>query len=346
MFKYMLLCLFLPVFLFAQENNEEAKNEKLNIILGKVSQGPGADSISTYKFEAAFTLAVGMSQKYRLISADYRDSVIAALREENPNLNMIDIANACNADIVAAANVGILKNMMRVDLALADIKNKINRKGVGYGLLNYRKLDEKPLYDPTLLKATQRSFANALENDSLYQDAPEGFNVKPAAPLVVGGIEFINDMQAQDSLMTWDLFEKKVVNSYDLCESIFEEASFSPDYAVYDIDSRDSLYAMLKLFGIENYNTPSAVELQGLAKIEVEYYITGKFTQLPFAARLELSLYRINPQGSLFEIKNVKGLLKLDKIDEMRKVAKELTDELLSISEKKKQTSESDTESK
>lgn len=342
MLKYIIICLFIPMIIFAQEDTLKTKDKRLNVIIGKINKG-GADSISSYKFEAAFNLAVGMSQKYRLISADYRDSVIEVLRNVNPNINMIDIAKECNADIVAAAHVGILKNMLRVDLALADITNKMNLKGVGYGLLNYRKLDEKPLYDPTLLKATQRAFANALANDSLYKDAPDGFNVRPAAPLVVGGIEFINEVEEQDSLMTWDLFAKQEVNSFDLCESIFEEASLSHNYAVYDLDSRDSLYAMLKLFGIENYTPPSAIEIQGLARIEVDYYITGKFTQLPFAARLELSLYRINPQGNLYEIKSAKGLIKLDKVDEMRRLAKQLTDELLRI-EKKDDSEEPKTE--
>ncbi len=331
MIKFFLICLLLPTLLFSAENKDSTKVPLLNVIVGKVQMGPGADSVSTFKFEAAFNLALGMSQKYRLISMEYRDSVINAMQAENQNINMLDVAKNCNADVIAVANIGILKHMMRVELTLADITNKINYKGIGYDLLHYRKLDEKPLYDPALVKATQRAISKAIENDNLYENAPEGFNIRPAAPLVVGGIEFINEVPTQDSLMTWDLFDKKIVNSFDLCETVFEKATESNIYAAYDLDSRDSLYAMLKLFGTENYTPPSSIELFGLAKIEVEYYISGKFTQLPFAARLELVLYRLNAQGGIFEEHTVKGLLKEDNIDELRKLAKKLTGELLDI---------------
>ncbi len=329
MWKYIFVLALVPILAFSQSGTPLQQDSIKKVILGKIQFGPGADSLSDFKFEAAFNIALSFAKNYRLVPTDYRDSVISSLKEHNSNVTMIDIANECDADIIAVANIGILKNMMRVDLTLADISNRLNYRGVGYDLLNYRKIDEKPLYDPTLVTATQRAFADALENDSLYKDAPEDYRVLPAAPLVVGGIEFINDLPPQDSLMTWDLFAKKEINSFDVCESIFEQAALSKNFATYDLDTRDSLYAMLNLFGTENYTPPTSIEIFGLAKIEVEYYITGKLTQLPFAARLELSLFRINAQGGIFEINNVKGLLKQDSIDELRKVTKKLTQELL-----------------
>ncbi|WP_410969021.1 hypothetical protein, partial [Salmonella sp. SAL4444] len=79
--------------------------------------------------------------------------------------------------------------------------------------------------------------------------------------------------------------------SYAVVLDIIRTVLDNPHYVVYDMDTRDSVYALNGLYLIENYSAPSTLELQILERFDVNNYITGAFyREVDGRATLSMSL--------------------------------------------------------
>jgi hypothetical protein len=206
--------------------------------------------------------------------------------------------------------------MLRVDMTSIYAKDtSIKAAGVGYASLRYKRMkDEKMLYDPELLTATMRAFAVVQNDSSLFKNSDSNW-VKPVPTLMIGGINYINS----NELPAWDIFLHKEVSSYDAVETIFDEIRLSNDFAVYDIQTRDSVYALFNLVEIENYMSPTASEIKSLSKMEVGYYITGNLERSEIGALLDLYLCQIT-KSHLEIIKKKTLVVKEDSEKEFREI--------------------------
>lgn len=304
-------------------NDSTFNKEKL--LLAKVSIR-NIDSISESKVFAAFALAAEITGKYQLIPKQIRDSVVNVISIDSLRPTAAIIANKLNAERILFIDINRLNNMLRVDISSVEQnEDTVSAKGKGYSLIHYLSdKDHIPLYDPSLLEATQRAFAD-LEGDLLmYDTLQNSLKVYPAKTLVIGGIVFIND----NELREWELFTRKEVNSFDAIEKIFETARDCPDYVVWDTDSRDAIYSIFNMYGIENANAATTYELQALEKFDVDRYITGTLKRTKFGAEIELFMCEII--GANLKILNsVKGSIQKDELEEFRKEITRLTEKLL-----------------
>jgi hypothetical protein len=309
--------------IYAGEDETRAK-----ILLGSVNHGPAVDSLLIRKAEPGLALALALSGEYIIIPNHMRDSVAREIAREDRQPTLGLVAEKIDAEYIAFITISRLKNMLRADMALAEPGSDAHaRRGVGYSLLHFKNESSgEYLYDPSILEALQRAFADALQRPKLYDSAEAKFRVYPAKTLVVGGMYFVDN----EDMAKWELFDNKTINSYDMVESVFEAAVESPEYVVYDTDSRDSIYAMSNMYGVENYRSPTKYEIKALHKFEVDSYITGIFKRTLKGAHIELHLCDINNEV-LNVTKSVKGEIHEDSITELRKRTKELARELLEI---------------
>ncbi len=321
------LILFTSCSIF-KDTDKEDKKEK--IYVASVSKGLGADSISTSKFHKAMNLVAMLSGKYELIPPDRIDSVYNIFEMEGIRPRAIDIGRKAEADKIMFARMNRLHNMLRVDITLFGTKNedKIN-EGKGYQLMNFYDLKaNEMLIDPSLLIATQRAFADVMNDSLMFDELSDSYRVYPVPTLVISGMAYIGRKDSTD----WDIYNDRVISSYDACETIFEEARKSNDFVVYDLATRDSIYAMFNMFGIENYMPPTNIEIESLRKLETEYFISGKIKFGKNNADLQLMLFKIT-DSSQEMIKKTEGTLNNDSTEEYRKLLKKLTRELLEFSE-------------
>ncbi|MFW5701453.1 MAG: hypothetical protein ACOCX7_00740 [Bacteroidota bacterium] len=308
--------------------SKESKKSAKKIMIGTIMPGPGVDTMVVGKAEPGLALAVGLSREYVLIPNRVRDSIARELAESGQQPTLSGVAKELGVEYIAFVTFSQLKNMLRADIALAMPSSKKNAKnGVGYSLLHFvNQKSGRYLYDPSILESLQRAFADALGRPRLYDSADGSLRVRPAATLVIGGIYFQNN----EDLPQWNLFKDKTLNSYDFVETVFEAAVESPEYAVYDVPSRDSIYAMANMYGVENYRSPTRYEIEALYKFEVEAYITGVFRRSESGAEIELHLCDVN-KDMLNIKKTVEGTLEEDSIKAMRDRVKYLTRRLLGI---------------
>jgi len=301
---------------------EIKKIEIKKIILGDVQIGFGIDSLDKWKIHAALSLATKITGKYELISNEDIDSLKSFL-EYAPSLS--EAFDSLEASYFAFVSVNRLENMLGLDLKLKN--NEYGSKilmGRGYSNLSFQIGNSGlKIYDPPLLRAMQRAFAGAIKDTMLYDSLKGDLKVYPAAATVIGGIKYIDN----DNLRKWDLFETKVVSSYFACETIFEHSYQNNFYEIYDLASRDSIYSMYRLYGVENYDLPSSHELKALEEMDVEYYITGQFIRTDEGAELKLYLSKISGQN-LRIIKKAEATLKEDSLEKYGNLLKELTLEL------------------
>jgi len=305
---------------------DSAKPEIITIMLADVKFGSGTSEVSISKIEAAIALTAKISGKYELIHNSTRDSIARLMHVDSLETTIIAIARKLNADKVLFIKVNQIKNMLRIDIISGKTGDSASfYQGTGYSLLHYRKeKDNKAVYDPTLLQAVQRAFAVAEKDSMMFAGLEGSFQVYPAKTLAIGGLDFKND----SDLPEWDLFVKKEVYSFDASESIFEQAKESPYYAVYDLDSRDSIYALFNLFGVENFNAPTTHEIEALHALEIDSYITGKFIRVQNGAEIEIHL--CDMQNKNFRImESEKSILESDDLEKMRKLVKDMTEKLL-----------------
>ncbi len=308
-------------------NSPNAYDVEGLLMIGYIEKDRGVEELSKLKVEGALNAAALLSRKYLLIPLSVRDSVSDLIRNSGGEPNVLNVAKRLQADKILFVKVARFGNTMRMGITAVDVDIvEAKTSGEGWAFLRYRKSEEEPLYDPSLLVAAQRALASSFRDSNMYSERKGKFRVFPAAPLVVGGIEYKNDTTAR----LWEIFDSKVVTSYDAVETIFEAARESDKYVPYDIATRDSVYALFNLRVVENYSPPSAFELQTLNKFDVEYYITGKLTRKEKGARLELGLYEIIG-NKLKPVRKAEGLFESDDIKKYRKLLKRLTREILKI---------------
>ena len=313
----------------AQDKTADTAGSKPLVFMADANILGDTVNITPVKADAALVAAVKLSQKYSIAPMTVRDSLAQTLAENDKKPTAKKIAEIMNADKLIFMTVNRLKNMIRVEIAAKgpDPASKA-RRGIGYALIRYYKQqrDDIPLIDPTLLHATQRAFAAAMNDSSMFSHLEGDLEVYPARTLVIGGLIFQNDSRFRD----WELFDYKEINSYDAVETIFKAATESRQYVPYDVASRDSIYAIYNMYGVENYKSPSTFELEALSELEVQSYITGMFTRTEEGATIELYLADI--ENSRLEInKSAAGSISEDDIEEFREELQRLTRELLDI---------------
>lgn len=307
-----------------------SKIEKKNLMLGNFIAGRNLtkEDISEEKADAALSLASKLTGKYNFIEKIERDSFAQSFYDKGEKPILLDVAKAAKVDEIAFMRVDRFVNMLRVELQLVDVADTANRQvGEGFCQLNYREAEtNRTLFDPSLLTATQRALADAKKDPDLYSKQIGNLKVKPAPTLVLTGIDFSLPI----GLRPWNLYDTRVISSFSALTAIFAEAKNASNFVVYDIETRDSIYSLFNLYVVENYNLPTIHEIDALRKFKVDYIITGSYEQLPEAAELSLTLYKINPEN-VEKIKTVTDILNEDKQEEMNKIFAQLTKKLLEI---------------
>ena len=331
-YLFIVVLLTLTFSIVKAEDLKDTTNFKIDsskkelILVGNITLGRQAKDISTAKVEAAFNLACVLSQKYINIPIAYSDSLASILKAKGIKPQIETIADSLKADQIVFIRIDRFEHVLRAEISMVK-SNDINNvsTGDGFSLLHFMEKDNTPLYDPTLLQAIQRAFAVAEKDSMMYAKLDGDFKVIPANSMVVGGLEYTI---GENLLPKWQIFENKVLTSYDAVETIFKEAKNSMNYVTFDVPTRDSIYAMFNLYIVENYRSASLLEIEALDKFDVENYLAGQIIKLKKDAKIILTLYKIKDK-QLKPIKSVSGLLEKDDIDEFRKVLTELVKKLI-----------------
>jgi hypothetical protein len=225
-------------------------------------------------------------------------------------------AQVLKPDRLFFARVNAFKNLLRLELISRRPPDySTETRGIGYALLRYRnQASGEILYDPAILEAMQRAMIAVEGKSDLFLKADGKLRVEPAETIVVGGIDFQDNGIPQK----WELFEDKVVNSYDAVETIFGLLKDDPRYVAIDTDTRDSMLAANNMYMVENYNPATKQEIEALDRFEVKKYVTGALKRMsPSDAELTLTLCAIE-NGNLTIIKTEKAALKEDNVLKLR----------------------------
>lgn len=305
---------------------ESAENKR--ILTAQVLFGEGTtEEIDDYKVEAALMLAAKLAKGYDIITISERDSVAGILQDKGESPSARNIAKLTEADKIYFFTIKQLKNMLRVEIASTNRSGSNKKKGVGFALMHYMEgSDDNPISDPALLTALQRAFAQVEGKPGMFADAQGDFRVFPAQTLVVGGLMY----DFEKDLPEWYIFTKKELTSYEVAEIIFDEAKDSDKYVVYDIASRDSIYALFNMHGIENFKAPTTYEIKALSDLQVDKYITGIMKRTPEGADIELHLCNIRG-GQIEIIKSEMGHIDSDHLGKMRTEIRRLTRNLMEL---------------
>jgi hypothetical protein len=303
---------------------------KTRLLVARIQLGHKTEDIRLTKVQAALNFASYLSRLFEIIPAAASDSMSVVLKNENLQPTAKVISERLGADRIVFVNVNRIANMLRVDLSLVNPLSPMQKaQGTGYALIRHRfEKTGELMYDPALLIACQRALASAENDKIMFFFAKDKFKVFPAEPLVVGGLEFVNDPAEKE----WKLFGEKERAEFgkDLTQSMFEAAIDAPYYAVYDPETRDSVFAVYNLYLIENCRAPSIVEIDALNKFQVKKYLTGKLIRTPEGATIEISLCDIRGT-KLYVIKTESAEFKTDAIDILETIAAELVKKILDI---------------
>lgn len=333
LFFFMFILFFLSFvnFAFSQsqrkgENNRKKEDSPLKIYIAGIEIGKELNDLNPSKVEASFAFTMLMAQYFDIVPTKIADSISKSLASEGKPNTIADVAKYFKANFIAYINLNRFVNIMRCDVTLLSGKDFANKSiGTGYSFINYRdSADNKYLYDPSITLALQRAFAVAVKDSNLFAHLPKP--VYPAMTCVISGLEFKNE----ENFPIWDIFVNKVVTSFFVCETIFKTASESNKYVIFDIDTRDSVYATFKFYAPENYKAPNQMELYALRKFEVKSFVTGSVERDSSGATLNLILIHFTNEG-LTEIRRTKGTLTTDSKVELETLVTKLTEELFQI---------------
>jgi hypothetical protein len=314
---------------YCQKNKEQNKSNvlaPLKIYIAGIDIGKELKGLNPTKVEASFAFTMLMAKYFDIVPIKSADSVSKLLKAEGKPNTILDVAKYFKAHFIVYINLNRFVDVMRCDVTLLSGKDYTSKNtGTGYAYINFRdSIDTKFLYDPSITLSIQRAFAVAVKDSSLFADAPKP--VFPVKTCVTTGIEFKNN----NDLPRWSLFEEEVVNSFYLCETIFQEAAKSNKYILFDLDTRDSIYSTFKFYAPENYKAPNQMELYALRQFEIQTFITGTFQRDTSGATLTLILAQFTNEG-LNELNRVSGNILTDSKVDFEKLIIDLTDKLLKI---------------
>lgn len=311
-------------------SKEEQSSKRF--FVAKTAQGVNAGSIKASKIDAAFYFtAQATFGKYNYVPFNVLDSVFNLSMKSNDTLTSLSLGRKLQADFFVYILVNRLENMLRIDIETVNI-NDTNQRGygVGYAPIRYRKLtNQEPLIDPALLNAIMRAFAVAVNDSSLFV-INDTVSVKPVPTLVIGGINYRNN----EELPVWEIFLQKEISSYDAIENMFDEIKNTNDFALFDIQTRDSLYALFNLMFVENHRPSTSTELKALHSMDVRYFITGTLQRIEQGAILDLYFCRILDDGKLEILEKESGLLQKDTTEDYKLLFRKTVSSLMSRASK------------
>jgi len=312
--------------LMAEGSSEAAGKPRMRVMMAWARIAPSVYGVNDAKVEAALAIALKLTGCYEMIPSHYRDSAAKAISAKAAEPSALRIARELDAERILSVTVNRIKNILRVDIVnLAVDSSNIKSYGKGYAYLNFRNQnDQTPFLEPGLLTAMQRAFADSENDSNMYTSLEGHLNVMPAKTLAIGGMNFVYD----DKLPSWDLFGENEVTSFDMIETIFEEVGKNPHYVAYDIESRDSVYLMARLYATDNSQESTIFEIEALSAFQVEYLITGNFRRVPEGASITLNLLQI--KGKEFTIlRSETATLADNDLDKLREKLRELTKKIL-----------------
>lgn len=281
------------------------------VMMAQCSVDSADAAITVGKAEAALGLTIGLSGRAAYIPMAARDSILESSTVAVSQRTVLGAASIVDARYVVFMNVRRLHHLVRSELVVVDATNPgQQRRGVGYSTLRHHHADETVLADPSVLAATQRAYAVAMGDSSMFTQPTidSALHVVPADLAAVGGITFTNDADAQP----WELFKQKVAVSYDIAQMIAHGLANASKFTVVDIETRDTMYAMLGLHLTENYNQVSAIELQQLGRFEVTHLVTGTLQRTVQGAVLTLTLNRITANERFTPLRSVEDVITED----------------------------------
>ena len=314
------------------------KDNKIRIYLANSIVGKGIDTniLNAGKIKPALHYISLLTNRYELVPDSEIEAAFKKLKIENiqeegysirdNKMTAFEIAKEVQADRIFIIKLEQLVNAIRVEIISANpIDNNNVNIGEGIAVLKlFKKSDGMPYFDPTILTALQRAFAS-VENDSLmFINKEEPYNVKPAPSIVIAGIDFVND----ENFTNWELFNNPLINSFEYSEVIYEAIYKNKNWVVFDIESRDAIYALFNLFLIENNVPPNYNELAALRKFNIEHYITGKIERTKNGINIILSI-KENKTSSNEIIKLVSKEVFENNISKIRKILEDLANELV-----------------
>lgn len=337
--KYLLLLLvFSALNSCTNTNSNNSKSESNNqkkqrLFLSSFKTSDNITDLKDSKGQAAFGLAVDLTNKFTNINLQKRDSISKEWAKLSTRATVFTMAQELEADKMVFIYVNKLENILRVDLDIVDMEDTVEKKfGKGYSHIKYRDKDtESQIYDTALLEAIQRALANVTNDSLLYDEQKGSFRVHPLPIVVIGGLDFqenSENLEKNTVLSKWNLFKNKEINSFDAVETVFEEVYKSKKYLPYDVASRDSMFAYFGMYGIDNCHLPSIEEINILSGMQVDYYIFGVINKIENKAKITLSLNKVMGK-ELITKKVAEGEIVKDDILELRAEIKRLTLQLL-----------------
>ncbi len=318
-----------------QTKQKETKSTKsiaapLRVVIAAVQTGLNVPTSLEYKIDAAFGLACFASGKYTAISYAARDSAARSLEAQHKEPTALAVAKELRADRILFVQISRIANILRVQVASAKGENFVQTtRSEGYSLLKYHRDDSTIIYDPSLLEALQRAFAGAEGDSMMYAKADSDMRVFPAPPLAIVGIEFRDSLKTRSKIFD---VQQQPVTGYDAVLTIFQIAKESNKFTVFDMDTRDTIYATSHLEYVENNKPPSVAELKILRDYGITHCITGMVLRNEQNTVLTLQLCAISPTGKLTKVRAEKGVITdEDSIAEFRQVITRLTKKILKI---------------
>lgn len=301
------------------EDSPKSLLQNRNIVtIGSVEFGSKIDSIPVWKVDAAMNLIANMSNKFAYYPLEEKLILIDSLRKKNIANPSKVIIDSLKINWIFNFKINKLQNILGVNLtaiSLADSSKSYTENGFAY--LNLRDSTKKSVYDISLTNAMQRAISKTLKDSTLYKQAIDEYKVYPFPTIVVGGLEF----KENPNMAKWSLFTDKQVTSYDIAESIWEETYKQNRFVAFDIESRDSLYTLFNMYGVENYDQPTPFEIKALNAFEVKYFITGTFERASPGGLIKVHICKVE-KNSLKIICTGKAEISEDAIVELRKQVK------------------------
>lgn len=301
------------------------------VMIAEIKTDSSDPSIRASKVEAGFALACELTGQFQLIPSEVRDSFMLA--SGNSQLTAADVARGLNATGIAYLFTARIGNLVRSDVLLAvGAQYDMRVTGIGYAAIRHADSGRR-VADPAILASQQRALSvalrdtalyAALRDTALYAGADSTLNVRPTVPVVVGGVEFFE----RQGMVPWTLINEKIAASYDAVLITVQALQQNPRITAVDMETRDSIYALAKMYLTENYNPVSATELGTLRAFDIRHLVVGSVTRVQGGAELVMSLNWIDDDGSYAPLSSTKRMLTVDSKDMLRDMVLDAVKEL------------------
>ena len=249
-----------------------AGTHRMRLLLGRFETRDTAGIVTEGFIDQALRQVLDSVPSAEYVTINLRDSLAAsAIARGEKGISSEALADSLHLDGVIVARMARFGSVVALDLQVQDPRSgRVRFRDLSFGVVRYRDTSGTILLGPTVYDVVRKGISKffGVEHREWALVATE--------PLVVSSVELARDPK----LGRLSTGREEISTESVKALGEFARMRF-PELVAFDYESRNALYALVNVGGVEDYMPIAPAERQALYNVGVDHYLTVSTSLTP-----------------------------------------------------------------